>query len=85
MAEKIKVLVVGLGNMGMSHAKAYHALDGFEIVGLCARSLNKNSTLSDGLSTYARFNDYEDALAACVSGQVLIETASGLVAANASS
>ncbi len=34
MAAPVRVLVAGLGNMGLSHAMAYHALDGFEIVGL---------------------------------------------------
>jgi hypothetical protein len=28
-----RVLVVGLGTMGMSHARAYQAIDGFELVG----------------------------------------------------
>jgi len=35
--EKLKVLVVGCGNMGTSHARAYHQMDGFEIVGLVSR------------------------------------------------
>ena len=30
-----RVLVVGLGNMGMSHALAYARIDGFEVAGLC--------------------------------------------------
>ena len=30
-----RVLVVGLGARGMSHAQAYQAIDGFELVGLC--------------------------------------------------
>ncbi|MEQ9248026.1 MAG: gfo/Idh/MocA family oxidoreductase, partial [Nitratireductor sp.] len=34
----VRVLVAGLGNMGMSHALAYHANPGFEIVGLVSRS-----------------------------------------------
>ena len=34
MPDKVKVLVVGLGNMGASHASAYHRHPGFEIVGL---------------------------------------------------
>jgi NAD-dependent oxidoreductase involved in siderophore biosynthesis len=29
-----RVLVVGLGTMGMSHARAYQAIEGFELVGL---------------------------------------------------
>ena len=38
MPDPLRVLVVGLGNMGISHAKAYHELKGFEIAGLCSRS-----------------------------------------------
>ena len=34
----IRVLVVGLGNMGLSHALAYQATPGFEIAGLVNRS-----------------------------------------------
>jgi predicted dehydrogenase len=37
-ASPIRVLVAGLGNMGMSHALAYAANPGFEIVGLVNRS-----------------------------------------------
>ena len=32
-----RVLVVGLGTMGLSHARAYQAIDGFDLVGLCTR------------------------------------------------
>jgi predicted dehydrogenase len=37
-ASPIRVLVAGLGNMGMSHAQAYAKNPGFEIVGLVNRS-----------------------------------------------
>jgi len=37
-AKPIRVLVAGLGNMGRSHALAYHNNPGFEIVGLVNRS-----------------------------------------------
>ncbi len=33
-----RVLVVGLGTMGTSHARAYRAIEGFELVGLCTRN-----------------------------------------------
>jgi predicted dehydrogenase len=32
--KSIRVLVVGCGNMGTSHAIAYHSIDGFEICGI---------------------------------------------------
>ena len=47
MADKVKVLVVGLGNMGASHASAYHRNPGFEIVGLMSRSM-KSKKMSKG-------------------------------------
>ncbi len=62
MATPVRILVVGLGNMGQSHAKAYHALDGFQIVGLCSRKATAMTTLPDALSSYPRFDDYRDAL-----------------------
>ena len=49
MADKVKVLVVGLGNMGASHASAYHRNPGFEIVGLMSRSI-KSKTIPDELA-----------------------------------
>ena len=38
-----KVLVVGLGNMGMCHALAYTRIDGFEVAGLCTRDIEHAS------------------------------------------
>lgn len=38
MNAPLRTLVVGLGNMGLSHARAYAANPGFEIVGLVNRS-----------------------------------------------
>ena len=35
MNKAIRILVVGIGHMGLSHLKAYIRLDGFEVVGLC--------------------------------------------------
>ena len=39
MAAPLRVLLVGLGHMGMTHGRAYHALEGYELAGLCARSI----------------------------------------------
>ncbi len=36
--QPVRVLVVGLGNMGLSHALAYQSIPGFEIAGLVNRS-----------------------------------------------
>jgi len=62
MGDSVRVLVVGIGNMGLSHAKAYHALDGFEIVGLSSRSLKSRDDLPAELTGYPRFENYEAAL-----------------------
>lgn len=58
----IKILVVGCGNMGASHAKAYHDLDGFEIVGLVARGDSKHKLNTELGADYALFESYEEAL-----------------------
>ncbi len=55
----IRVLVAGLGNMGRSHALAYHNNPGFEIVGLVNRSRPK---LPDELRGYTIHPDFETAL-----------------------
>ncbi|CAM3510324.1 Gfo/Idh/MocA family protein [Sphingobacterium prati] len=58
----IRILVVGCGNMGASHAKAYHDLDGFEIVGLVARGDSKSKLNVELGSEYPLFESYEFAL-----------------------
>lgn len=59
---KRRVLVVGLGNMGMSHALAYTRIPGFEVVGVCTRSI-ADKTLPDALAGAARYAEYDRALA----------------------
>lgn len=55
----MRVLVVGLGNMGRSHALAHHAL-GSEIVGLVNRSV---PVLPEALQGYPQFRTLEEGLA----------------------
>jgi predicted dehydrogenase len=62
MADKVRVLVVGLGNMGRSHASAYHRNDGFEIVGLMSRSIMSKQIPSE-LRDYPLYEDFDTALA----------------------
>jgi predicted dehydrogenase len=72
--DKVRVLVVGCGNMGASHAMAYHITDGFEICGLVSTGNSKvvlNEKLGGG---YALFNDYYEALAATKPDAVCIST-----------
>lgn len=57
--KRIRVIVAGLGNMGLSHAQAYHKHDGFEIVGLVNRS---DVDLPSELQVYPRFASFEQAL-----------------------
>lgn len=60
-AEKpLRVVVAGLGNMGLSHALAYHESHGFEIVGLVNRS---KIELPEALNAYPFFNAFDQALA----------------------
>ena len=55
----LKVLVVGVGNMGRSHALAYHKIDGFEIVGLCSPSIHGRNDLPGELSDYPKFTEFD--------------------------
>jgi predicted dehydrogenase len=55
----IRVLVAGLGNMGRSHALAYHNHPGFEIVGLVNRSVPR---LAPELQQYEVLPTFEAAL-----------------------
>ena len=56
-----RVLIAGLGNMGVSHAWAHHQLPATEIVGLVNRS---SVDLPETLAVYPRFTSFEDALSA---------------------
>ena len=73
MSAPVKVLVVGLGNMGASHASAYHRNPGFQIVGLCSRTI-KSKAIPEELAGYPLFEDYEAALAALKPDAVSINT-----------
>jgi predicted dehydrogenase len=44
VSEPIRVLVIGCGKMGSSHARAYRAIDGFELVGLVAPSARRRAS-----------------------------------------
>ncbi|MEM7300673.1 MAG: Gfo/Idh/MocA family oxidoreductase [Pseudomonadota bacterium] len=70
----LRVLVAGLGNMGRSHALAYHRNEGFEIVGLVNRS---EPDLPDELLSYPLSRSFEDALETLKPDVVSINTYSG--------
>lgn len=48
--------------MGSSHARAYHQLEGFEIVGLVSRKPESREKLARELGGYPTFSDFEKAL-----------------------
>lgn len=72
--KKLRVLVVGVGNMGISHARAYAASDGFEIAGLCSRGIDKRSDIAIEFPSIPQFGDYAEALAATKPDAVSINT-----------
>ena len=49
MSNKIRILCVGAGNMGSSHARAYHKLEEFEIAGIVTRSPESRGKLNEEL------------------------------------
>jgi len=60
---KIKVLVVGAGNMGRSHALAYASIPEFEIAAICTRSPESRAKLMSELPEGTpEVNNYENAL-----------------------
>ncbi|MFM1756281.1 MAG: hypothetical protein RL621_1229, partial [Bacteroidota bacterium] len=58
----IKILVVGCGNMGASHAKAYHAMPEFQICGLVSTGASKTKLNQELGGAYDLFDNYEQAL-----------------------
>ena len=70
----VRVLVVGLGNMGLSHARAYAANKGFTIAGLCSRGIDQRGDISQEFPGIALYSDYAEALAALKPDAVSINT-----------
>ncbi|MEM6798833.1 MAG: Gfo/Idh/MocA family oxidoreductase, partial [Planctomycetota bacterium] len=57
-----RVLVVGCGHMGASHARAYHQLEGYEVAGLVARSATRRGPLAEVVGDPPQFDDFYAAL-----------------------
>ena len=74
MTEPLRVLVVGCGNMGASHARAYRALDGFELSGLVSRGPESRDRLAKELGGVSTFGDFAEAFAATEPQVVSINT-----------
>jgi predicted dehydrogenase len=62
MTRPLRVLVAGCGNMGASHARAYHKMPDFEIAGLVSRGPGSRGALSKELGGLPEFGDYYEAL-----------------------
>ena len=75
MTTPVRVLCVGAGHMGRSHALAYHRLEGFEIAGICTRSESSREELNAALGgNYALYGDFAAALAESRPDAVCIST-----------
>ena len=74
MTEKIRIIIVGCGNMGSSHARAYHKMSDFEIVGLADRGTANRGQLAAELGGVAQFDSFESAMAATRPDAVCIAT-----------
>ena len=72
--ELLRVLVVGCGNMGASHALAYHTLEDFEICGLVSTGKSKE-VLNDNMGgSYPLFSNFEEAMETTKPDAVCIST-----------
>jgi len=74
ITKKIRVLVVGCGNMGRSHARAYNNLDGFEVTGLVSRKADSRESLSAELGGLPTFGSFQEAVEKTVPDAVSINT-----------
>ncbi len=73
MDAKLRVLVVGCGNMGASHARAYQKHANFEIVGLVSRGDSKKK-LGAELGINSLYDDFDRALTVTKPDAVCIAT-----------
>ena len=60
--KKLKIIVVGCGNMGTSHARSYHAHDGFDLVAVVDSNSFSREKLGGELGV-SQFNDIDTAIA----------------------
>ena len=74
MPSPIRILVVGCGNMGASHATSYHHMPEFEICGLVARGDSKARLNKNLGASYPLFDDFRIALEETKPDAVCIST-----------
>ena len=61
--KKIRIIVIGCGNMGSSHARAYNKLDEFELCGIVdARKEAVDAFNKSVNGSYKHFTDFDEAL-----------------------
>ena len=70
----IRILVVGCGNMGASHAMAYHTNPGFEICGLVSTGDSKDRLNRKFDNRYAVYADFDTAMHETLPDAVCIST-----------
>jgi len=73
-SKPVRILVLGCGNMGASHAMAYHTNPGFEVVGLISRGKSKEVLNARMGNKYPLFNDMDEAMKATNPDAVCIST-----------
>lgn len=73
-SNQVRVLVVGCGNMGASHADAYHHHPEFQICGIVSTGKSKEVLNSKLGGSYDLFSDYEEALKKTKPDAVCIST-----------
>lgn len=62
MGSNIRVMVIGAGNMGASHARAYHQIDGYDVAGIVDLNSDRCRALADELAVSACFTDMDEGL-----------------------
>ncbi len=72
--KNLRVLVVGCGNMGASHAIAYHTLPGFEICGLVSTGESKKILNEKLGGQYDLYSNFDQALSITKPDAVCIST-----------
>lgn len=63
MSEDLRILVVGCGNMGASHARAYQNMPGVQVVGVMSRGRSSREALAAQLGGTPAFGDFDEAWA----------------------
>ena len=74
MTTPLRVLVAGCGNMGASHARAYHKMPAFKVAGVVSRGPASRQAISKELGGVPEFSDYYAALAETKPDVVSINT-----------